>query len=141
MPAFPLASGRGDVFSKAVTLSAFLPVLIQFLLAAGIAVIILTANRLFGQRAAKHPRKDAAYECGMDPIGDPHPRFSVKFYLTAMLFILFDLEVVFLLPAVLVYREFIVAHLPIVLPVMFFTLLLTFGLWYELRKGAIDWER
>ena len=129
------------MFSKAVTLSAYLPVLIQFLLAAGIAVIILTANRLFGQRAAKHPRKDAAYVCGMYPIGDPHPRFSVKFYLTAMLFILFDLEVVFLLPAVLVYREFIVAHLPIVLPVMFFTLLLTFGLWYELRKGAIDWER
>ncbi len=122
-------------------LHAYLPVLIQFLLAAGIAVAILIGNRLFGQRAAPHPRKDSAYECGMDPIGDPQPRFAVKFYVTAMLFILFDLEVVFLLPAVLVYREFIAAHLPIVLPLLFFTLVLTLGLWYELRKGAIDWER
>jgi NADH-quinone oxidoreductase subunit A len=129
------------VFAKTVSLSAYLPVLIQFVLAAGIAAVILIANRLFGQRAAPNPRKDSAYECGMDPIGDPHPRFSVKFYVTAMLFILFDLEVVFLLPAVLVYREFIVAHLPIILPVMFFTLVLTFGLWYELRKGALDWEK
>jgi NADH-quinone oxidoreductase subunit A len=122
-------------------LSAYLPVLIQFLLAAGIAVAILIGNRIFGQRAARHPRKDSAYECGMDPIGEPHPRFAVKFYLTAMLFILFDLEVVFLLPAVLVYRDFIAAHLPIVLPLLFFTSVLTLGLWYELRKGAIDWER
>lgn len=139
--AFPLASRRWKVFGDAMTLAAYFPVLIQFLLAAVIAAVILTANRLFGQRAAHHPRKDSAYECGMEPIGDPHPRFSVKFYVTAMLFILFDLEVVFLLPAVLVYREFIVAHLPIVLPVMFFTLVLTFGLWYELKKGAIDWEK
>jgi NADH-quinone oxidoreductase subunit A len=124
-----------------VNLHAYLPVIIQFLLAVTIAAVILIANRLLGQRAAKHPRKDSAYECGMDPIGDPQPRFSVKFYVTAMLFILFDLEVVFLLPAVLVYREFIVAHLPIVLPLLFFTSVLTLGLWYELRKGALDWER
>jgi NADH-quinone oxidoreductase subunit A len=122
-------------------LTAYLPVLIQFLLAAGIAVAILIGNRIFGQRAAHHPRKDSAYECGMDPIGDPQPRFAVKFYVTAMLFILFDLEVVFLLPAVLVYRDFIISHLPIVLPLLFFTTVLTLGLWYELRKGAIDWER
>jgi NADH-quinone oxidoreductase subunit A len=77
----------------------------------------------------------------MDPIGEPQPRFSVKFYVTAMLFIIFDLEVVFLLPAVLVYREFIAAHLPIVLPLLFFTAVLALGLGYELRKGAIDWER
>ena len=122
-------------------LPAYLPVLIQFLLAAGIAVAILIGNRLFGQRAAPHPRKDSAYECGMDPIGEPQPRFSVKFYLTAMLFIIFDLEVVFLLPAVLIYRDFIAAHLPIVLPLLFFTAVLALGLAYELRKGAIDWER
>jgi NADH-quinone oxidoreductase subunit A len=58
-----------------------------------------------------------------------------------MLFILFDLEVVFLLPAVQVYRDFLTAHLPIVLPLLFFTGVLTLGLWYELRKGAIDWDR
>ncbi len=122
-------------------LQAYLPVLIQIMLAAVIAVVILVAQRLFGQRAAHHPRKDSAYECGMDPIGDPQPRFSVKFYLTAMLFILFDLEVVFLLPAVQVYRDFLAAHLPIVLPLLFFTGVLALGLWYELRKGAVDWER
>jgi NADH-quinone oxidoreductase subunit A len=122
-------------------LHAYLPVLIQFLIAVGIAIAILIGNRLFGQRAAPHPRKDSAYECGMDPIGEPQPRFSVKFYVTAMLFIIFDLEVVFLLPAVLIYREFIAAHLPIVLPLLFFTAVLTLGLGYELRKGALDWER
>jgi NADH-quinone oxidoreductase subunit A len=122
-------------------LQAYLPVLIQIALAAIIAAVILTAQRLFGQRAAPLPRKDSAYECGMDPIGDPQPRFSVKFYVTAMLFILFDLEVVFLLPAVQVYRDFLAASLPIVLPLLFFTGVLTLGLWYELRKGAIDWER
>jgi NADH-quinone oxidoreductase subunit A len=124
-----------------VSLSPYVAVLIQFLLAAVIAVVILVANRIFGQRAAKHPRKDSAYECGMDPIGDPQPRFSVKFYVTAMLFILFDIEVVFLLPAVLIYREFVAAHLPIILPLMFFVSVLTMGLWYELRKGAIEWEQ
>jgi NADH-quinone oxidoreductase subunit A len=124
-----------------MNLHSYLPIFIQIVLAAGIAVAILVAQRLFGQRAAKNARKDSAYECGMDPIGDPQPRFSVKFYVTAMLFILFDLEVVFLLPAVQVYRDFLTAHLPIVLPLLFFTGVLTLGLWYELRKGAIDWDR
>lgn len=133
--------GRAGVLDGGMDLQAYLPVLIQIFLAAVIAVVILTAQRLFGQRAAHHPRKDSAYECGMDPIGDPQPRFSVKFYVTAMLFILFDLEVVFLLPAVQVYRDFLAANLPIVLPLLFFTGVLTLGLWYELRKGAIDWDR
>jgi NADH-quinone oxidoreductase subunit A len=124
-----------------MSLHAYLPVFIQLLLAVGIAAAILIANHIFGQRAAPNQRKDSAYECGMDPIGDPQPRFSVKFYVTAMLFILFDLEVVFLLPAVLVYREFVAAHLPIILPLLFFVGVLTLGLWYELRKGAIEWER
>ncbi len=119
----------------------FIPLLIQLVLAAGIGTVILTANRLLGQRARPHPRKDSAYECGMNPIGEAQPRFAVKFYVTAMLFILFDIEVVFLLPAALVYREFVAAHLPIVGPVMFFFAVLTLGLWYELKKGAIEWEK
>ncbi len=124
-----------------MTLASFIPVLIQFVLAAAIAAAILIGNKLFGQRAAPHPRKDSAYECGMDPIGAPHPQFSVKFYLTAMLFILFDIEVVFLVPAVLVYRDFVANHLPMVLPLLFFVAVLTLGLWYELKKGAIEWEK
>jgi NADH-quinone oxidoreductase subunit A len=124
-----------------MSLQDFFPILIQVLLASGIAGAILSANWLLGQRAGHHPRKDSAYECGMDPIGDAQPRFAVKFYVTAMLFILFDIEVVFLVPAVLVYREFVAAHLPIVGPVLFFVVVLTLGLWYELKKGAIEWER
>jgi NADH-quinone oxidoreductase subunit A len=124
-----------------MTLHAFLPVFLQFFLAGFIAVAILVANRLLGQRAAPHPRKDSAYECGMEPVGEAQPRFAVKFYVTAMLFILFDIEVIFLVPAVLIYREFVAARLPIVLPLLFFVAVLTLGLWYELNKGAIDWEK
>ena len=136
-----LPGGHGVCWGGGMELHDFVPILIQLVLAGGIGSAILIANRVFGQRAMHDRRKDSAYECGMDPIGEPQPRFAVKFYVTAMLFILFDIEVVFLLPAVLIYREFVAAHLPIVLPVMFFFAVLTLGLWYELKKGAIEWER
>jgi NADH-quinone oxidoreductase subunit A len=70
-----------------------------------------------------------------------HTRFSVKFYVTAMLFILFDIEVIFLIPWTFVYREFLANHIPILLPLLFFLGLLVLGLVYEVRKGALDWER
>lgn len=120
---------------------AYLPVLIQVLLVVGLAVLILGASALIGARAKRNKIKDSAYECGMLPIGEAHPRFSVKFYIAAMLFILFDIEIVFLIPWVMIYRDFIAANIPILVPVFFFLFVLILGLVYEIKKGALEWER
>ena len=103
--------------------------------------VILVASHVFGQRGTPTAIKDSPYECGMLAEGSGHARFAVKFYITAMLFILFDIEVVFLIPWVLVFREFLAVQLPILLPVFFFLFVLILGLVYELKKGAIEWEK
>ena len=119
----------------------YYPILIQFSIAAGIGAVILVASHVFGQRGTHNAIKDSPYECGMLAQGSGHARFAVKFYITAMLFILFDIEVVFLIPWVLVFREFLAANLPILLPIFFFLFVLVLGLVYELKKGAIEWEQ
>lgn len=119
----------------------YYPVLVQFSIAASIGVFVLIASHIFGQRGTHSAIKDSPYECGMLAEGSGHARFAVKFYVTAMLFILFDIEVVFLIPWVLVFREFLAANLPILLPIFFFLFVLVFGLFYELKKGAIEWEQ
>jgi len=120
--------------------SDYLPVFIQIILATGIAVTILAISHLVGQRARKNLIKDSPYECGMLTEGKSHPRFSVKFYMTAMLFIIFDIEIVFLIPWVLIYREFLSQGIPIMMPILFFLLVLTVGLFYEIKKGALKWK-
>jgi len=121
--------------------AAYLPFLYQIILAAGIAAAVIGASHLLGQRAKKNKIKDTAYECGVAGGGLVHARFSVKFFVTALLFILLDIEVIFLIPATFVYREFLANHIPILLPLLFFLRLLVLGLVYEVRKGALDWER
>lgn len=122
-------------------LANYLPVLVQIGLALFFAVAIIIVSHIMGQRAPTNFLKDAAYECGLRAEGPSGARFSVKFYLTAMLFILFDIEVVFLLPWVLIYRDFLSEGLPVLWPAMFFIGLLLFGLFYEWRKGALEWEK
>lgn len=119
----------------------YIPVIVQIALAISIALGIVIVSHVFGQRAKRNKTKDSAYECGLIMEGKPHPRFSVKFYLTAMLFILFDVEVVFLIPWVLVYRDLLAASIPILLPILFFLFVLVLGLVYEIKKGALHWER
>lgn len=119
----------------------YYPILVQFCLAAGIGISILAVSHVFGQRGQTTAIKDSPYECGMLAEGSSHARFAVKFYVTAMLFILFDIEVVFLIPWVLVFREFLAAGLPILGPIFFFLFVLILGLVYELKKGAIEWEK
>lgn len=119
----------------------YIPVLIQILLAVSIAVLILGASYVFGQRASKNVIKDSPYECGMLTEGTAHPQFSIKFYVTAMLFIIFDIEIVFLVPWALIYRDFIAGSIPIILPILFFLFVLVIGLVYELKKGALEWEK
>lgn len=118
-----------------------LPILVQILLAAGLGGIIITASHIFGQRGRRNAIQNTPYECGMPGDSRSSARFSVKFYVVAMLFILFDIEIVFLIPWAFVYREFLAAGIPILLPALFFIFVLVVGLLYEYRKGALDWER
>jgi NADH-quinone oxidoreductase subunit A len=124
-----------------MTSSAYLPFLIQAILAAAITGGVLAASHLLGQRFKKNSIKDTAYECGVPAEGVIHSRFSVKFYLTALLFMLFDLEIVILIPWTFIYREFLANHIAIVGPIMFFIGVLVLGLFYEVKKGALQWER
>jgi NADH-quinone oxidoreductase subunit A len=121
--------------------AAYLPFLYQIVLAAGIAGAVIGASHLLGQRAKKNKIQDTAYECGVPGGGLQHTRFPVKFFVTALLFILIDIEVIFLIPWTFVYREFLANHIPILRPMLFFLGLLVLGLVYEARKGALDWER
>ncbi|MEX2045124.1 MAG: NADH-quinone oxidoreductase subunit A [Opitutus sp.] len=121
--------------------SAYLPFLIQAVLAACITGGVIGASHLFGQRVRKNRIKDTAYECGVAATGVVHARFSVKFFLTALLFMLFDLEVVILIPWTFVYREFLHQQIAILGPMLFFLGVLVLGLVYEVRKGALQWER
>src|SRR5712691_7575988 len=81
----------------------YLPVLLMFVVAAGFAVTFITLSQLVGQRKRTRT-KLMPYECGKDPVGSARERFSVKFYLIAMIFILFDIEVIFLVPWAVVFR-------------------------------------
>lgn len=121
--------------------SAYLPFLIQALLAAGITGAVIGASHLLGQRFKRNKIKDTAYECGIQGEGVVHTRFSVKFYLTALLFMLFDLEVVILIPWTFIYREFLANQIAILGPILFFVGVLVLGLVYEVKKGALQWER
>ena len=121
-------------------LNAYLPVLVQILIAVGIAVSILVASSLLGQRAKSNSIKDKPYECGVLPETQKKARFSVKFYVVAMLFIVFDIELVFLIPWVLVYREYLAIGIPILLPVLFFLTVIAVSLIYEIKKGGLEWK-
>jgi len=121
--------------------TAYLPILVQVVLAAGITCGVIAASTFFGQRFRKNAIKDTAYECGVPSDGSTHTRFSVKFYVTAMLFILFDIEVVFLIPWTFVYRDFLAQNIAILSPMLFFLGVLVLGLFYEVKKGALEWEK
>jgi len=121
--------------------SAYLPFLIQAVLAAAITGGVIAASHFFGQRFKPNRIKDSAYECGLRSEGLVHTRFSVKFFVTALLFMLFDLEVVILIPWTFIYREFLAQHIAILGPILFFLGVLVLGLVYEVKKGALEWER
>lgn len=119
----------------------YLPVLLQVVVAIIFAASALIISVILGKTGRRNPTKDSAYECGMKPEGPSQPRFSVKFYVVAMLFILFDIEIVFMYPWAAVYRDFLVAHGPGIFWSMFsFVGILTIGYIYALKKGALDWK-
>src|SRR5215831_13175422 len=113
----------------------FLPVLIMIGLGVGFGAGSVLLSQFVGPRKPT-PEKSAPYECGMPPVGDARERQSVKFYLVAMIFLLFDIEVAFLYPWAMALRE--LGWMGFV-QVVLFILLLAFGYLYVWRKGALDW--
>lgn len=123
-------------------LKEYIPILIQVIVAIGFAAVALIFSVLLGKSGRRNPTKDSPYECGMLPLGGAQPRFAVKFYLVAMLFILFDLEVVFMYPWAVVFRDFIAAKGTMILWSMFsFIGVVTVGYVYAIKKGVLDWGR
>src|SRR6187549_3101347 len=119
----------------------YFPLLLHIAVAIGFAVSALVVSVLLGKTGRRTRVKDTAYECGMVPQGEAQPRFSVKFYLVAMLFILFDLEIVFMYPWAVVYKESIVQSSAILWSMLCFVTILMVGYVYALKKGALDWKK
>jgi len=115
----------------------YLPLLMHFLLAGALAGAIVILSYFVGQRRPTRA-KMLPYECGMTPVGDTHEPFSVKFYMVAMLFILFDVEAIFLYPWAVILRELkmfgfweMLVYIGIVLV----------GFFYIWKKGVLDWGK
>ena len=113
----------------------YLPFLIHILLAGGIATAIVSLSWLIGQRKPTRA-KLSAYECGMAPVGDTRGRFSVQFYLVAMLFILFDVEAIFLYPWAVILRELKMFGF---WEMMVYIGIVLVGFFYIWKKGVLDW--
>lgn len=124
-------------------LAPYAPLLIHIVVAALLAGLLLALSSGVGRRKP-NPAKMQAYECGMVPTGDARAPFSVKFYLVAMVFILFDVEAIFLFPWALVYRPYN-GHPGLGLfgfvEMMLFIVVVLVGYFYLWKKGALDWSR
>src|SRR5664280_1304792 len=127
----------------------YVPVLMLFILAVAFCAGMLVFSVILGRWANRSrlkrqfPKiKNTAYECGMLPVGEGSTRLSVKFYLVAMLFILFDIEVVFLYPWAVVYRDMLQQNAPLILGSMVsFLVILFVGYIYALKQRAFDWNQ
>jgi NADH-quinone oxidoreductase subunit A len=117
----------------------YVPVFLQIVAGIFFAVSTLAVSVLIGKRGRRSPAKDQPDECGKDPIGPTLSRFSIKFYLVAMLFILFDIEVVFMYTWAVVYREQLLNGLGIFFSMFSFIGILFVGYLYALKKKAFDW--
>jgi NADH-quinone oxidoreductase subunit A len=114
----------------------FFPVLVQIVIAVVVAAALVALSYLIGKRV-KDRVKDSPYECGIAPTGSARERFSVKFYLVGIVFILFDIEAVFLYPWAVVYREL---KMFAFVEMLLFVVLILVGFFYVWKKGALDWS-
>lgn len=119
----------------------YLPIVVLVILSTGLAVLVVALGHLFGPRRPTG-RKSMPYESGMRPIGPGTRRMPVRFYLIAVLFILFDIEVIFLFPWAVVLRSFVEQSLGIfiILEMAVFLLILLVGYIYAWKMGALEWE-
>ena len=114
----------------------YFPVLVQIAIAVVVAGALVALSYLIGKRV-KDRVKDSPYECGIAPTGSARERFSVKFYLVGIVFILFDIEAVFLYPWAVVYREL---KMFAFVEMLLFVVLILVGFFYVWKKGALDWS-
>ena len=109
-----------------------------------VAILFAAGTLLFqlitAQKAKSNPAQDSAYECGIPSVSAKHTRFSVKFYLIAMLFIIFDIEVVFMYPWAVIYKEMLAHGTAILVSMLSFIGILTVGYIYAWKRGAFDWK-
>ena len=120
-------------------LSDFIPLFVMIALATGLAFTLLKAAQILGP-SRPNKIKTGAYESGMDPVGTARERYSVKFYLVAMIFIVFDVEVVFMYPWAVSFHDFLQAGagLGVMVVIVFFVLVLAIGLLYDIKKGGLE---
>ena len=119
----------------------YVPVLLLLAVALVFVTGMLVGSVLLGKLGKRSRIKDTPYECGMIPVGEGNTRMSVKFYLVAMLFILFDIEVVFLYPWAVVYKDMLATQANLIFGSMLtFLGVLFVGYLYALKKGAFDWK-
>jgi NADH-quinone oxidoreductase subunit A len=116
--------------------AAFIPILMMVLVATGFAVATLAASHFLGKRV-NDPAKLLPYECGVTPVGTARERFHTRFYLVAMLFIVFDIETVFIYPWAVVFKQLAVFGL---IEMGVFIAILLAGLVYVWGKGALEWD-
>jgi NADH-quinone oxidoreductase subunit A len=114
----------------------YFPVLVQVIIAAAVAAGLVGGSFALGKKIRGRV-KDMPYECGITPTGSARERFSVKFYLVAMVFILFDIEAIFLYPWVVVYRELRIFGF---FEMLIFIVLVLAGFFYIWKKGVLDWS-
>jgi NADH-quinone oxidoreductase subunit A len=114
----------------------YFPVLVQFVIAMAIAAGLIGVSFLLGKKV-KDKIKESPYECGIAPTGSARERFSVKFYLVAIVFILFDIEAVFLYPWAVVFRQL---KMFAFVEMLLFIVLILSGFFYIWKKGALDWS-
>lgn len=117
----------------------YLPILMVAIFAFGFAGIILVIAHYVGPRKYD-PVKEITYESGIDPVGDARFRFNIKFYMLAMLFIIFDIEIVFLYPWAVVFKDLLSVGNFILYEMVAFLGLLLLGYFYLLKKGAFEWN-
>jgi NADH-quinone oxidoreductase subunit A len=122
-------------------LSQYLPVLMLGALAVCFSAGMLVMSVVLGKKGKRLPIKDTPYECGMLPVGKGSTRFAIRFYVVAMLFILFDIEVVFLYPWAVVYKQMLQDNAAVILGSMVsFMAVLFVGYFYAVKKQAFDWK-
>ncbi len=115
----------------------YAPLLLMFLLACGLSGALITLSALIG-RHKRTPEKDQPYECGIQPTGDAREPISVHFYMVALVFILFDIEAIFLYPWALVYHDLRVFGF---VEMLLYIIILLAGYIFLWKKGALDWNR
>jgi NADH-quinone oxidoreductase subunit A len=136
LQAQPRPSGAASSSTAAAPpIFGYIPIVIFFLIAGALPFLLLGLSKLLQRKVFEHD-KLMPYECGVEPIGDARERFSVRFYIVAMLFLVFDVETIFLFPWAIIYDKLAMFGL---VEMLLFIGILVVGYYYAWRKGALEW--